>query len=280
VFTNLGRDHLDFHHTAERYFAAKARLFTPELSARGVVWVDDAHGRQLADTAPIPVTEVGAGDAADVELAAGGSRFTWRGQRVELQLPGRHNVANALLAAAAAEALDIPPATIAAGLAAAPTVPGRVEAVDAGQPFGVLVDFAHTPEALATLLDNLRELTSGRLIVVFGCGGDRDPDKRPLMGAAAAQRADVVIVTSDNPRGEDPEAIIDAVVAGAGATPRAEVHRQADRRNAIGAALARAGPGDLVVIAGKGHETTQTAAGQVRPFDDRAVARELLEAQR
>jgi UDP-N-acetylmuramoyl-L-alanyl-D-glutamate--2,6-diaminopimelate ligase len=280
VFTNLGRDHLDFHHTAERYFAAKARLFTRELSAHGVVWVDDLHGRRLADTAPIPVIEVCAGDAADVELGASGSRFTWRGQRVELQLPGRHNVANALLAAAAAEALDVPPATIAAGLAAAPLVPGRVEAVDAGQPFGVLVDFAHTPEALATLLDNLRELTRGRLIVVFGCGGDRDPDKRPLMGAAAGERADVVVVTSDNPRREDPEAIIDAVVAGIGAAPRGEIHRQADRRAAIGAALTSARPGDLVVIAGKGHETTQTAAGQVRPFDDRAVARELLEAQR
>jgi UDP-N-acetylmuramoyl-L-alanyl-D-glutamate--2,6-diaminopimelate ligase len=280
VFTNLGRDHLDFHHTEERYFAAKARLFTPELSTRGVVWVDDAHGRRLAATASIPLTEVGFGEATDVVLGTSGSQFTWRGQHVELHLPGRHNVANALLAAAAAEALGVPPTTIAAGLAAALPVPGRVEAVDAGQPFSVLVDFAHTPEAMATLLDNLRELTSARLIVVFGCGGDRDPDKRPLMGAAAAQRADVVIITSDNPRSEDPQAIVDAVLAGVGATPRAEVRSEVDRRAAIASAVGLARRGDLVVIAGKGHETTQTTAGDVRPFDDRTVARELLEARR
>ncbi len=282
AFTNLGRDHLDFHRTPEQYFAAKRRLFAPDLSARGVVWVDDPHGRLLADVAEIPIVEVRMADAGDIDVDMRGSRWRWRGQDVQFPVPGRHNVANALVAAAAAEVVGIDASTVAAGLSAAPPVPGRLEPVDAGQPFAVLVDFAHTPEALATLLDNLRELTSSRLLVVFGCGGDRDPEKRPLMGAAAAARADVVIVTSDNPRSEDPEAIIDAIVAGvpAGAGISAEVRHDPDRRAAIGSALGLARAGDLVVIAGKGHETTQTVAGEVRPFDDRVVARELLEAQR
>jgi UDP-N-acetylmuramoyl-L-alanyl-D-glutamate--2,6-diaminopimelate ligase len=280
AFTNLGRDHLDFHETPERYFAAKSRLFTPELSARGVVWIDDPHGRLLADAATIPIAEVGMVDAGDVRVDARGSHWKWRGVDVDLPIIGRHNVANALVAAAAAEALGLEATTVAAGLSSAPPVPGRLEPVDAGQPFAVFVDFAHTPEALATVLDNLRELTASRLIVVFGCGGDRDPAKRPLMGSAAAARADIVVVTSDNPRHDDPEEIIDAVVAGVPARAGGEVRRDPDRRAAIGSALGLARAGDVVVIAGKGHETTQTVAGEVRPFDDRAVARELLEAQR
>jgi UDP-N-acetylmuramoyl-L-alanyl-D-glutamate--2,6-diaminopimelate ligase len=280
AFTNLGRDHLDLHGTQERYFDAKAKLFTPGLSGRAVIWVDDPFGRRLADGATIPVVEVGLDDAGTVELDGWGARFGWRGRPVHLPIPGRHNVANALVAAALAECLGLPAATVAAGLTSARPVPGRVEPVDAGQPFRVLVDFAHTPEALATLLDNLRELGPGRLVAVFGCGGDRDPAKRPLMGAAAAARADVVIVTSDNPRGEDPDEIIDAVVAGVPSGAPATVHRDPDRRRAIAAALALARPGDVVVIAGKGHETTQTQGGEVRPFDDRAVARQLLEAGR
>jgi UDP-N-acetylmuramoyl-L-alanyl-D-glutamate--2,6-diaminopimelate ligase len=280
AFTNLGRDHLDFHGSRERYFDAKARLFTPELAAGAVIWVDDPYGRLLADSTVIPVVEVSISDAQKLTMDITGSRFEWRGERVDFRIPGRFNVANALVAAALAESLGIAPATIAAGLSSAPAVPGRVEPVDAGQPFSVLVDFAHTPEAMAELLDNLREVTTGRLIVVFGCGGDRDATKRPLMGAAAAARADIVLVTSDNPRREEPQSIIDAVVSGIDPRSAAIVLTEPDRRAAIGSALGLARPGDLVVVAGKGHETTQTAGGHIRPFDDRAVARQLLEARR
>jgi UDP-N-acetylmuramoyl-L-alanyl-D-glutamate--2,6-diaminopimelate ligase len=280
VFTNLGRDHLDLHGTIERYFAAKTSLFTPDRAAVGVVNVDDVHGRQLADAASIPVIPFGLADAEALVVGPTGSRFRWRGHEVTLPLGGRFNVANALAAATAAGALGIAEDAIAAGLGDVAPVSGRMETVDAGQPFRVVVDFAHTPDALAGLLAELREVTAGRVIVVFGCGGDRDTEKRPLMGRSAAEGADLAVITSDNPRSEDPEAIIAAIVAGVPVARRNAVVTEADRRRAIARALAEAVEGDVVVIAGKGHETTQTVAGETRPFDDRVVARELLEGAR
>ena len=280
VFTNLGRDHLDLHGTIERYFAAKASLFTPDRAAVGVVNVDDVHGRQLADAAPIPVIPFGLADADALVVGPTASRFRWRGHEVTLPLGGRFNVANALAAATAAGALGIAEDVIAAGLGDVTPVSGRMEAVDAGQPFRVVVDFAHTPDALAGLLAELREVTAGRVIVVFGCGGDRDTEKRPLMGRSAAEGADLVVITSDNPRSEDPEAIIAAILAGVPVARRGAVVTEVDRRRGIARALAEAVEGDVVVIAGKGHETTQTIAGEKRPFDDRVVARELLEGAR
>ena len=280
VFTNLGRDHLDLHGTIERYFAAKASLFTPGRAAVGVVNVDDVHGRQLADASPIPIIPFGLADAEELTVGPTDSTFRWRGHGVTLPLGGRFNVANALAAATAAAALGIAEDVIAAGLGEVTPVPGRMEAVDAGQPFRVVVDFAHTPDALAGLLAELREVTPGKVIAVFGCGGDRDAEKRPLMGRSAAEGADLVVVTSDNPRSEDPEAIVAAIVAGVPVPRRGVVVTEVDRRRAIARALSEATAGDVVVIAGKGHETTQTVAGEKRPFDDRAVARELLEGAR
>jgi UDP-N-acetylmuramoyl-L-alanyl-D-glutamate--2,6-diaminopimelate ligase len=280
VFTNLGRDHLDFHGTIERYFAAKAILFTSGLAERGVVNVDDLHGRQLVDVATIPITPYSSEDARGLRVGAVSSMFSWRGREVHLPLGGRFNVVNAIAAATTAAVLGVDEATIAAGLSEAPPVPGRMESIDAGQPYRVVVDFAHTPDALAGLLDEVRETAGGRVIVVFGCGGDRDREKRPLMGRAAAERADLVVLTSDNPRSEAPGAIIDAIAAGVDAAHRGMLVIEPDRRAAIAHALDAAQPGDVVVVAGKGHETTQTVAGESRPFDDRVVARELLEATR
>ncbi|HWL42513.1 MAG TPA: UDP-N-acetylmuramoyl-L-alanyl-D-glutamate--2,6-diaminopimelate ligase [Ilumatobacter sp.] len=284
VFTNLSRDHLDLHASMEEYFRAKAQLFTPGLSSVAVVNTDDPHGRLLFDAAPIPTTAFAGADATDVEVRADRVAFTWRGLPVTLPIGGRFNVANALAALTAAEQLGVAPSDAAAGLATCPPVPGRFETVSApGAPFAVVVDYAHTPDGLVEVLASAREVVStsagragnGRVIVVFGCGGDRDPDKRPLMGAAAGAHADVVVVTSDNPRTEDPLAIIDAAAAGvraAGADPLIEP----DRRAAIALALATARAGDVVVVAGKGHEPYQTIGSTNHPFDDRAVARELL----
>jgi UDP-N-acetylmuramoyl-L-alanyl-D-glutamate--2,6-diaminopimelate ligase len=279
VFTNLGRDHLDFHESIERYFAAKARLFAPEFSSAAVVVVDEPYGRLLADGVEIPVTRVSMDDATAIEAGPQHSRFSWQGHTVELPIGGRFNVANAHAAATAARLLGIDDDTIVRGLAAAPPVPGRFEAVDAGQPFAVIVDFAHKPDALVAVLAAARQTAGGRVIVVFGCGGDRDASKRPLMGAAAVAGADVVIVTSDNPRSEDPAAIIAAIMSGIPPASAASVLQEPDRRAAIAAAIGRARAGDVVVIAGKGHETTQTFADRVVPFDDRQVARELLESR-
>jgi UDP-N-acetylmuramoyl-L-alanyl-D-glutamate--2,6-diaminopimelate ligase len=279
VFTNLGRDHLDFHDNIERYFAAKARLFTPEFARAAVVAVDEPYGRLLADTVEIPVTRISMDDASGIEAGARSSRFVWRGRTVELPIGGRFNIANALAAATAAGLLGIDDDTVVRGLAAAPAVPGRFESVDAGQPFAVIVDFAHKPDALAAVLLAARQAADGRVIVVFGCGGDRDPSKRPLMGAAAVAGADVVIVTSDNPRSEDPAAIMAAIMSGIPSSMAASVQQEPDRRAAIAAALERAQAGDVVVIAGKGHETTQTFTDRVVPFDDREVVRELLESR-
>jgi UDP-N-acetylmuramoyl-L-alanyl-D-glutamate--2,6-diaminopimelate ligase len=283
VFTNLSQDHLDFHHTMDAYFAAKERLFTPCFGDRAVICADDPWGQRLLDRLAAPGSGVTAtayslADAENLALSPGGASFRWRGEPVTLALAGRFNVTNALAAAAAAEALGVPAAAVAAGLSVATPVPGRFEAIDAGQPFTVLVDYAHKPGALDKALRAARELAAGggRLVVVFGAGGDRDPAKRPLMGEVAARLADGVVVTSDNPRSEDPQTIIDEIRAGIPGDAAATVAVEPDRRAAIERAVADAGPGDVIVIAGKGHETTQTTGDTAVPFDDREVARSAL----
>ncbi|HEU5148922.1 MAG TPA: UDP-N-acetylmuramoyl-L-alanyl-D-glutamate--2,6-diaminopimelate ligase [Iamia sp.] len=272
-FTNLSPDHLDHHDTMEAYFAAKARLFTPELADRAVVCTDDTHGRLLRDSAQVPTTGVGLDDVDDLDLGPTGSRFRWRGLAVEVPLVGRFNVRNALVAAEVAVAAGVAPDDVVRGLAAAPQVPGRMEAVAAGQPFAVVVDYAHTPDGIEQVIATLREVSAGRIVIVFGCGGDRDVAKRPLMGEAAAA-ADLVVLTSDNPRSEDPGAIMQAVRVGI--PPETDLVVEPDREVAIGLALRAASPGDTVLLAGKGHETTQTIGDRVIPFDDREVARRLL----
>jgi UDP-N-acetylmuramoyl-L-alanyl-D-glutamate--2,6-diaminopimelate ligase len=247
--------------------------------AVGVVNVDDPHGRLLVEASHIPTHPFSLDDAVDLEVGAGGSTFRWQGEHVALRLGGRFNVANALAAATAARLLDVPAATIAAGLTAAGPVSGRFETVEAGQPFRVVVDYAHTPDGLEQLLTAAREVAAPqRVLVVFGCGGDRDRTKRPAMGEVAARLADVAVVTSDNPRSEDPLAIIDEVTAGAGGAATLTV--EPDRRAAIALALGAAAAGDVVVVAGKGHETTQTVGDRVLPFDDREVVQQELERLR
>jgi UDP-N-acetylmuramoyl-L-alanyl-D-glutamate--2,6-diaminopimelate ligase len=280
VFTNLTQDHLDFHGTMERYFDAKRRLFTDvEPSPAAVVNVGDPYGRRLADELRLMggrLTTFGLTDEADVraeelEATASGIRFTTDGLEVQSLLRGRFNVENLLAVVAAARVLGVGDGAIAEGIDSAGGVPGRFEAVDEGQPFTVLVDYAHTPDSLENVLRSAREVTANRLICVFGCGGDRDRGKRPIMGRVARQLADVAIVTSDNPRSEPPLAIIDEIVAGAEG-----LEVEADRRAAITQAIELAGAGDVVVIAGKGHEQGQEVAGRTLPFDDREVAREVL----
>ena len=278
VFTNLGRDHLDLHGTVERYFAAKAALFTPQLSDRGIVNVDDPHGQLLLDAAMIPMIAFSGDDVSDLVVTPTAHEYTWRGERIRVGIGGAFNAMNSLAAATAATAIGIDPRVISKGLRSAPPVPGRFEPVSAGQDFAVIVDFAHTPDGLGEALTAARNAAQdGRVIAVFGCGGERDRDKRPEMGAVAARLADVVIVTSDNPRSEDPMAIINAITQGVPGDYRDHVVTEPDRRKAFAAAFQLARPGDVVVIAGKGHETTQTIGSTVVPFDDRAVARELLE---
>ena len=278
VFTNLSPDHLDHHGTMEAYFAAKARLFEPALSDAAVVNVDDPHGRLLRDAAVVPTVPYSLADASDVVADLSGTTCTWRGRRLRIPLPGTFNVANALAAATTAAHLGVAVDTVADGLASARPVPGRFEVVAPDAAVGVVVDYAHTPDGLQQVLQTVRSLAGpGRVAVVFGCGGDRDRSKRPVMGAIAARLADTVVVTSDNPRSEDPTAIIDEVAAGAAAVPgSARVRREPDRRAAIAAALEASGPGDVVVVAGKGHETTQVLAGGEVAFDDRVVVEELL----
>ena len=279
IFTNLTQDHLDFHPTMEDYFAAKRRLFEAGPRA-AVVNVDDPYGRRLAEELPDALTfGVESPDAAvratDVAFGLTGSTFTVEGRTVGTPLPGRFNVLNALGALAAARALGVADNTSIAALAGAGRVPGRFEPVEAGQPFAVLVDYAHTPDSLENVLRAAREIAQRRVIVVFGAGGDRDRGKRPLMGRAARTLADLVVVTSDNPRSEDPEAIIAEITEGTGSGPGVEA--MVDRRAAIGHAVALAQEGDVVVIAGKGHEQGQEfAGGRKIPFDDVTVAREAL----
>ena len=278
VFTNLTQDHLDFHGGMESYFMAKRRLFHEPGPA--VVNVDDDYGLRLAGELPDAVTygiEAGADvRATQVSFDVGGSTFRVGELELRTRLPGLFNVQNALAAFAVARALGVEDAAIAAGLAEAGRVPGRFEPVDEGQDFGVLVDYAHTPDSLENVLRAARELTEGRLHVVFGAGGDRDRGKRPLMGAVAARLADRVVVTSDNPRSERPESIVEQIVEGAGPA----VERELDRRRAIALAVDAAEPGDVVVVAGKGHEQGQEfEGGRKEPFDDVAVVREALRAR-
>jgi UDP-N-acetylmuramoyl-L-alanyl-D-glutamate--2,6-diaminopimelate ligase len=274
VFTNLGRDHLDFHRTVEAYFAAKARLFTPAYTQLGVVNIDQPHGRLLRDAADIEILGYGLADAVDLRVEGVTSRFEWDGHEIVLRLPGAHNVANALAAATTARALGVASDVIADALSGAGVVPGRFELIDLGQPFRVAVDYAHTPDALDAALGAARSISAGRVLLVFGCGGDRDRDKRPQMGRVAEQGADVVIVTTDNPRREQASAITEAILGGM-REPTATVV-EPDRRAAIALAFEQAQPGDLVLIAGKGHETEQVVGDRVSHFDDREVAAELL----
>jgi len=287
VFTNLTHDHLDFHGTMEAYYAAKARLFTPGFSRAGVVNVDDAWGRRLAREAGIPTTTVslepdGNADVVAAEVSAGPKGSVVRAvvdgtvHDLEVGLPGRFNVSNALLVLATTRALGLPVASVATTLRLPWSVPGRMERVDEGQAFTVLVDYAHTPDSLARVLEAAAEAAPGRVLAVIGCGGDRDRAKRPAMGASAVAGADRVVFTNDNPRGEDPVVILDAMVEGARTVDGGRWTVEPDRRAAIATALDEAAPGDVVVIAGKGHEQGQQLADRTIPFDDRAVARALL----
>ena len=275
VFTNLSQDHLDFHGGMEDYFAAKAALFDPERASVAVVNADDAWGRRLLDAPRLPTRPFSLTDAAGLTLDRAGSSFQWQGHPVRLRIPGQANVANAVAAATAAAELGVEPSAVAAGLSSLVSVPGRNEPVERGQPFTVLVDYAHTPDGLEQALSGARRLAGGgRVLVVFGCGGDRDRAKRPLMGEVATRLADLAVLTSDNPRSEGPLEIIDQVRAG---VVRPEVLVvEPDRRAAIALALRSAAPDDVVIIAGKGHETTQVFGSRALPFDDRAVAAELL----
>jgi UDP-N-acetylmuramoyl-L-alanyl-D-glutamate--2,6-diaminopimelate ligase len=276
VFTNLTRDHLDYHPDMAAYFAAKRQLFAQlKAGARPAVNLDDPYGRRLAAELPAAVTfgDGGAVQAGEVRLSTGGiaARFeTPRGAlAVESPLLGRYNLANLLAAVAAAEALGLPHEAMARGIASRRPVPGRMEPVERGQPFPVFVDYAHTDDALRAALAAVREVAGGgRVAVVFGCGGERDPGKRPLMGRTAGELADLPIVTSDNPRGEDPLAIIAAVAEGVKASGNPRYRLVPDRREAIREALAAAGPGWAVLIAGKGHEREQIVGGRTLPFSD------------
>lgn len=289
-FTNLSRDHLDFHPTMRDYFEAKARLFAPESpnrAALSVVCVDDDAGREMARLAREPVTVSATGRVADWRIED--VRTVGRNAQeffavdpagvhhhLQIGLPGRYNVANCLLAIALLDAVGVSPEQAVPGLRTA-TVPGRMEPVECGQDFLALVDYAHKPGALRAVLETLRAQSDGRLAVVFGAGGNRDPGKRGPMGGVAAELADLVVVTDDNPRDEDPAEIRAAIVAGA--VGGAEIVEIGDRRAAIEHAVAWARPGDVVLVAGKGHEAGQTSAGVTRPFDDREELARALEAR-
>ncbi|WP_442885914.1 UDP-N-acetylmuramoyl-L-alanyl-D-glutamate--2,6-diaminopimelate ligase [Aeromicrobium sp. Sec7.5] len=289
VFLNLGRDHLDFHRDLDDYFDAKAQLFTADHARRGVVNVDDTFGRRLVDRAEVPVTTFST-EGAVADWRAVNVRSHRLGSELQLvapdgsavdvavPLPGAFNVSNAVavLVALAGEGRDL--GELARGLAASPGVPGRMERVEAGQDFTVVVDYAHKPDAVTAVLRALRPVTAGRLIVVIGAGGDRDTGKRPTMGALAAELADLVVVTDDNPRSEDPARIRQAVLEGARGGP-AETVEIGDRHEAIAHAVGTARRGDTVVVAGKGHESGQEIDGVVHPFDDRDVVRNLLEGR-
>ena len=276
AFTNLSQDHLDFHGTMEAYFRAKAKLFVPEYAESAIVNLDDMYGSLLFDSAVIPTSGVRLTDAQDLELLPSGSAFSWRGTKVTMSMAGEYNVRNALVVLALAEKMGIDAPTAAEGLANA-VVPGRYEVIDAGQPFTVVVDYAHTPDGLARVLQAARSTlpAPGRLLVVFGCGGDRDRAKRPIMGQIAESLADRIVVTSDNPRSEVSSVIIAEILGGM--IDPSKVAVLEDRETAIREAIGTARRGDIVVIAGKGHESGQERNGVVAPFDDRAVARQALQ---
>ncbi|MET9736249.1 UDP-N-acetylmuramoyl-L-alanyl-D-glutamate--2,6-diaminopimelate ligase [Streptomyces sp. NPDC006458] len=292
VFTNLSPEHMEFHSDMEDYYRAKAELFTPKRSRRGVVNLDDEYGRRLAAEATVPVVTYSAEGHPDADWRADGveigpmdSTFTVSGPNGEeltarSPLPGPFNVANSLAAIVALAVAGLDPQGAADGVAAVPGVPGRLERVDAGQAYLAVVDYAHKTDAVESVLKALRKATKGRLHIVLGCGGDRDTTKRAPMGAAAARFADTAVLTSDNPRSEDPLAILATMLQGAAAVPaheRGEVLLFEDRAAAIAAAVQRAHPGDTVLVAGKGHEQGQDIAGVVRPFDDRQVLREAIQ---
>lgn len=292
VFNNLSPEHMEFHSDMEDYFRAKAQLFTPKRSKLGVVNADDEYGRRLAREATVPVVTFSAEGhpdadwrAQDVQVGPMDSTFTVvgpQGERVHAKspLPGPFNVANTLAAIVALATAGLDPQAAADGIAAVPGVPGRLERVDAGQPYLAVVDYAHKTDAVESVLKALRKVTKGRLHIVLGCGGDRDQTKRAPMGAAAARLADTAVLTSDNPRSEDPLAILATMLQGAASVPaheRGEVLLFEDRAAAIESAVGRAQPGDTVLVAGKGHEQGQDIAGVVRPFDDRQVLREAIQ---
>ncbi|MDJ0461312.1 UDP-N-acetylmuramoyl-L-alanyl-D-glutamate--2,6-diaminopimelate ligase [Streptomyces sp. H27-C3] len=291
VFNNLSPEHMEFHSGMEDYFQAKARLFTPERSRVGVVNFDDEYGRRLITESGVPVTSFSAEGhpdadwrAEDVEVGPFTSGFTAvgpKGERVTATAPlaGPFNVANTLAAIATLAVAGVDPQTAADGIAAVPGVPGRLERVDVGQPYLAVVDYAHKTDAVESVLRALRKVTEGKLHIVLGCGGDRDKQKRASMGAAAARLSDTAVLTSDNPRSEDPLAILAAMIAGAAEVPvheRGDVLIEADRAAAIATVVARAQPGDTVLVAGKGHEQGQDIAGVLRPFDDRQVLRAAI----
>ena len=276
VFTNISRDHLDYHETQEAYFSAKAALFHQDHAIRAVVNTDDTHGRLLFDAATIPMATFSLDDIAAIKITASSIEFEWEGVRIAAPIGGRFNVMNLLAACTVARELGLTPKEIARAATQVQSVPGRFERVDAGQDFTVVVDFAHTPEGLAEVLQAGRAVCTGRVHVVFGCGGDRDSGKRPLMGGVAAQYSDNVMVTSDNPRSEDPLDIIKQILEGIPASATCIVNSNSDRRAAISEVLKSAHVGDIVIVAGKGHETTQEFAHHREEFDDVAVVRELL----
>ncbi|SDK07540.1 UDP-N-acetylmuramoyl-L-alanyl-D-glutamate--2,6-diaminopimelate ligase [Streptomyces indicus] len=295
VFNNLSPEHMEFHSDMEDYFQAKAQLFTPKRSKLGIVNFDDEYGRRLVKEATVPVVTFSAEGhpdadwrAEDVEVGPMDSEFTVigpGGERVNAKSPlaGPFNVANTLAAIVALAKAGIDPQTAADGIAAVPGVPGRLERIDEGQPYLAVVDYAHKTDAVESVLRALRKVTEGKLHIVLGCGGDRDRTKRAPMGAAAARLADTAVLTSDNPRSEDPLAILATMVAGAAEVPvheRGDVVLYEDRAAAIAAVVARAEPGDTVLVAGKGHEQGQDINGVVRPFDDRDVLRAAIKRHR
>ncbi len=288
VFTNLTQDHLDFHRTMEAYFQAKSLLFTPELASVGVVNADDDYGQRILEHNHIPTVAFSLSQAVDLEIGVRHSTFYYEGELVILGLGGRFNVMNALAAAGAAKALGVEPKVIADGLSSAKPVPGRFETIESGGVVAI-VDYAHTPHGLEEVLRSARHALSfseiddpsssdpekhGRIFVVFGAGGERDRGKRPIMGRIAAKFADAIVLSSDNPRSEDPAAIVAEIHAGMPATARVVV--ELDRRRAISLALRQARPGDVVVVAGKGHEATQEFVDHTIEFDDREVIREVF----
>lgn len=279
IFLNLSPEHLDFHKTQEQYFAAKASLFQSEFTDLGIINRDDVHGRLLLDAADVETVSFGLDDVSDIEVSVSRHAYLWRGQKVRVNLGGKFNVLNSLAAATAAASLGVGVADIISGLAVATSVAGRFESVTIDAAFDVIVDYAHTPDALGRVLDTAREIIApgSRIILVFGCGGDRDKTKRPMMGRVAAHGADYVIVTSDNPRSEEPLDIAQQIIAGiADNEHKAVMSVELDRRSAIELAMMSARKGDLVIIAGKGHETTQTIGDRILPFNDVLVAQELI----
>ena len=281
VFLNLSPEHLDFHKTLEQYFAAKASLFDKKYSSLAIINRDDVHGQLLLDATEINTVSFGLDDLENIDVTATSHSYVWRKKTVHVPVGGKFNVSNSLAAATVAASLGVDIIDIISGLAATGTVAGRFQSISNGAPFDVIVDYAHTPDALQRLLDTTREIITpgGKIILVFGCGGNRDKAKRPLMGAIAEAHADCVIVTSDNPRSEEPMDIAHEIISGIKHVEhRSAVIVELDRRSAIELAFMTARKGDVVIIAGKGHETTQTIGNQVLPFNDAQVANELIGA--